>query len=123
MSCRNWESGVVVRVGNRKSSSTVSSSFSEGASASIKVKAAAETQARPSAQAGKTLREPDKGCDTSQQDHHVKKHEQKQQQNDNVANTDVDMEMVFEGTVPIPMRQPGRRYREGEEPWFYSMQG
>jgi hypothetical protein len=122
MSCRNWESGVVVRVGNRKKSSTVSASFSEGASASTKVKAAAETQARSSVQTGKASRQPDKGCDTSQQDH-VQKQKQQQQQKDHLENTDVDMEMVFQGTVPIPMQQPGRRYRAGEEPWFYSMQG
>jgi hypothetical protein len=131
MSCRNWESGVVVRVGNRKNSSTVSANFSEGASASTKVKAAAETetqtqvQARSSVQTGKTLRQPDKGRDTSQQvDVQKQKQQQQQQQQhkDHLENTDVDMEMVLEGTVPIPMQQPGRRYRAGEEPWFYSMQ-
>ncbi|RGP61502.1 tyrosyl-dna phosphodiesterase 1 [Fusarium longipes] len=121
MSCRNWESGVVVRVGNRKSSNTVSASFSEGASASTKVKAAAETQARLSVQTGKTLRQPDKGCNTSQQDN--VQQDKQQQQRDDLENTDADMEMVFEGTVPIPMQQPGRRYGAGEEPWFYSMQG
>jgi hypothetical protein len=41
------------------------------------------------------------------------------------AHTDPDMMSgaVFEGTVPIPMRRPGRRYLEGEEPWFFSVQG
>ncbi|GKU02860.1 tyrosyl-dna phosphodiesterase 1 [Fusarium langsethiae] len=129
MSCRNWESGVVVRVGNRKNSSTGSANLSEGASANTKVKAAAETetqaqaQARSSVQTGKTLRQPDKGRDTSQQDHTQKQQQQqKRQDRDHLENTDVDMEMVLEGTVPIPIQQPGRRYREGEEPWFYSMQ-
>lgn len=143
MSCRNWESGVVVRVGTCKNSSTVSASFSEGASASTKAKAAAETiaqaqtqtQARSLVQTGKTLRQPDKGRDTSQQDHverqkQSKLEQQQQKQKDHLENTDadadvdveVDMEMVLEGTVPIPMQQPGRRYREDEEPWFYSMQ-
>nr|CEG02702.1 unnamed protein product [Fusarium pseudograminearum CS3487] len=143
MSCRNWESGVVVRVGTCKNSSTVSASFSEGASASTKVKAAAaaettaqaQTQARSLVQTGKTLRQPDKGRDTSQQDHverqkQSKSEQQQQKQTDHLENTDVDvdvdvemdMEMVLEGTVPIPMQRPGRRYREDEEPWFYSMQ-
>ncbi|XEV00129.1 hypothetical protein FSHL1_005415 [Fusarium sambucinum] len=140
MSCRNWESGVVVRVGNRKNSSTVSTDLNECASASTKVKAAAETeteteteaqaQARSSVQAGKTSRQPGKGRDTSQQVDVQKqkqpgqKEQQQQQQHhrDHLENTDVDMEMALEGTVPIPMQQPGRRYREGEEPWFYSMQ-
>lgn len=27
---------------------------------------------------------------------------------------------VFEGTIPVPMQFPGRRYRETEEPWFYA---
>ncbi|KPM36091.1 hypothetical protein AK830_g10478 [Neonectria ditissima] len=27
---------------------------------------------------------------------------------------------IFKGTVPVPMRFPGRRYRESEEPWFYA---
>ncbi|KAM0421765.1 hypothetical protein ACHAPD_000204 [Fusarium lateritium] len=138
MSCRNWESGVVVRVGNRKNSSTVSTDLNECTSASTKVKAAAETetetetesqaQARSSVQAGKTSRQPGKGRDTSQQVDVQKqkqpeqKEQQQQQHKDHLENTDVDMEMVLEGTVPIPMQQPGRRYREGEEPWFYSMQ-
>ncbi|EKJ71209.1 hypothetical protein FPSE_08715 [Fusarium pseudograminearum CS3096] len=123
--------------------STVSASFSEGASASTKVKAAAaaettaqaQTQARSLVQTGKTLRQPDKGRDTSQQDHverqkQSKSEQQQQKQTDHLENTDVDvdvdvemdMEMVLEGTVPIPMQRPGRRYREDEEPWFYSMQ-
>ncbi|QPC77074.1 hypothetical protein HYE68_007826 [Fusarium pseudograminearum] len=120
--------------------STVSASFSEGASASTKVKAAAaettaqaQTQARSLVQTGKTLRQPDKGRDTSQQDHvekqkQSKSEQQQQKQTDHLENTDVDvdvemdMEMVLEGTVPIPMQRPGRRYHEDEEPWFYSMQ-
>ncbi|KAH6975901.1 tyrosyl-DNA phosphodiesterase-domain-containing protein [Ilyonectria sp. MPI-CAGE-AT-0026] len=27
---------------------------------------------------------------------------------------------IFKGTIPVPMRFPGRRYRETEEPWFYA---
>jgi hypothetical protein len=27
---------------------------------------------------------------------------------------------IFEGTIPVPMQFPGRRYRETEEPWFYA---
>ncbi|KAK7429516.1 hypothetical protein QQZ08_003895 [Neonectria magnoliae] len=27
---------------------------------------------------------------------------------------------VFKGTIPVPMRFPGRRYRDTEEPWFYA---
>ncbi|KAF5619423.1 Tyrosyl-DNA phosphodiesterase 1 [Fusarium tjaetaba] len=138
MSCRNWESGVVVRISNPKNSSTVSASFSTsasasaaGASSSTKVKAA-EGQARSSVRAGKISAEPDKGCDTSQHNHHhsqMQKQNQKQKQEEGLtdadAHTDSDMMSgaVFEGTVPIPMRRPGRRYREGEEPWFYSVQG
>ncbi|KAF5970585.1 Tyrosyl-DNA phosphodiesterase 1 [Fusarium coicis] len=138
MSCRNWESGVVVRISNPKNSSTVSASFSTsasasaaGASSSTKVKAA-EGQARSSVRAGKISAEPDKGCDTSQHNHHhsqMQKQNQKQKQEEGLtgtdAHTDPDMMSgaVFEGTVPIPMRRPGRRYREGEEPWFYSVQG
>ncbi|KAG9502420.1 hypothetical protein J7337_005247 [Fusarium musae] len=138
MSCRNWESGVVVRISNPKNSSTVSASFSTsasaaGASSSTKVKAA-EGQARSSVRAGKISAEPDKGCDTSQHNHHhsqMQKQDQKQKQKQEEgltgtdAHTDSDMMSgaVFKGTVPIPMRRPGRRYREGEEPWFYSVQG
>ncbi|KAF5695443.1 Tyrosyl-DNA phosphodiesterase 1 [Fusarium denticulatum] len=141
MSCRNWESGVVVRISNPKNSSTVSASFSTsasasaasaaGASPSTKVKAA-EGQARSSVRAGKISAEPDKGCDTSQHNHHhsqMQKQNQKQKQEEGLTDTDAhtDSDMmsgaVFEGTVPIPMRRPGRRYREGEEPWFYSVQG
>ncbi|KAF5592447.1 Tyrosyl-DNA phosphodiesterase 1 [Fusarium pseudoanthophilum] len=138
MSCRNWESGVVVRISNPKNSSTVSASFSTsasasaaGASSSTKVKAA-EGQARSSVRAGKISAEPDKGCDTSQHNHHhsqMQKQNQKQKQEEGLTDTDAhtDSDMmsgaVFEGTVPIPMRRPGRRYREGEEPWFYSVQG
>ncbi|TXC01140.1 hypothetical protein FocTR4_00009116 [Fusarium oxysporum f. sp. cubense] len=137
MSCRNWESGVVVRISNPKNSSTVSASFSTsasasaGASSSTKVKAA-EGQARSSVRAGKISGEPDKGCDTSQHNHHhyqMQKQNQKQKQEEGLTDTDAhtDSDMmsgtVFEGTVPIPMRRPGRRYREGEEPWFYSVQG
>ncbi|KAF5248333.1 hypothetical protein FANTH_5962 [Fusarium anthophilum] len=137
MSCRNWESGVVVRIGNPKNSSTVSASFSTsasasaGASSSTKVKAA-EGQARSSVRAGKISAEPDKGCDTSQHNHHhyqMQKQNQKHKQEEGLTDTDAhaDSDMmsgaVFEGTVPIPMRRPGRRYREGEEPWFYSVQG
>uniref|UniRef100_A0A0D2Y2L2 PLD phosphodiesterase domain-containing protein n=1 Tax=Fusarium oxysporum (strain Fo5176) TaxID=660025 RepID=A0A0D2Y2L2_FUSOF len=117
--------------------STVSASFSTsasasaGASSSTKVKAA-EGQARPSVRAGKISGEPDKGCDTSQHNHHhyqMQKQNQKQKQEEGLTDTDAhtDSDMmsgtVFEGTVPIPMRRPGRRYREGEEPWFYSVQG
>ncbi|KAH7216600.1 hypothetical protein BKA60DRAFT_542218 [Fusarium oxysporum] len=137
MSCRNWESGVVVRISTPKNSSTVSASFSTsasasaGASSSTKVKAA-EGQARSSVRAGKISGEPDKGCDTSQHNHHhyqMQKQNQKQKQEEGLTDTDAhtDSDMmsgtVFEGTVPIPMRRPGRRYREGEEPWFYSVQG
>ncbi|KAG4263394.1 hypothetical protein FPRO03_09701 [Fusarium proliferatum] len=137
MSCRNWESGVVVRISNPKNSSTVSASFSTsasasaGASSSTKVKAA-EGQARSSVRAGKISAEPDKGCDTSQHNHHhyqMQKQNQKQKQEEGLTDTDAhaDSDMmsgaVFEGTVPIPMRRPGRRYGEGEEPWFYSVQG
>ncbi|KAF5716428.1 Tyrosyl-DNA phosphodiesterase 1 [Fusarium mundagurra] len=136
MSCRNWESGVVVRISNPKNSSTVSASFSTstnaaGASSSTKVKAA-EGQARSSVRAGKISAEPDKGCDTSQRNHHhsqIQKQNKKQKQEEGLTDTDAhtgsDMMSgaVFEGTVPIPMRRPGRRYREGEEPWFYSVQG
>ncbi|KAI1046292.1 hypothetical protein LB505_008503 [Fusarium chuoi] len=141
MSCRNWESGVIVRISNPKNSSTVSASFSTsastsagasaGASSSTKVKAA-EGQARSSVRAGKISAEPDKGCDTSQHNHHhyqMQKQNQKQKQEEGLKDTDAhaDSDMtsgaVFEGTVPIPMRRPGRRYGEGEEPWFYSVQG
>ncbi|KAH7244264.1 tyrosyl-DNA phosphodiesterase-domain-containing protein [Fusarium redolens] len=135
MSCRNWESGVVVRISNPKNSSTVSASFSTsasasaGASSSTKVKAA-EGQARSSVRAGKISGEPDKGCVTSQHNHyHYQMQKQKQKQEEGLTDTDAkaDSDMmsgtVFEGTVPIPMRRPGRRYREGEEPWFYSVQG
>ncbi|KAF4954985.1 hypothetical protein FGADI_4895 [Fusarium gaditjirri] len=135
MSCRNWESGVVVRISNPKNSSTVSASFSTsasaGASSSTKVKAA-EGQARSSVRAGNISGEPDKGCDTSQHNHHhyqMQNQNQKQKQEEGLTDTDAhaDSDMmsgtVFEGTVPIPMRRPGRRYREGEEPWFYSVQG
>ncbi|KAI7772076.1 hypothetical protein LZL87_009239 [Fusarium oxysporum] len=137
MSCRNWESGVVVRISNPKNSSTVSASFSTsasasaGASSSTKVKAA-EGQARSSVRAGKISGEPDKGYDTSQHNYHhyqMQKQNQKQKQEEGLTDTDAhaDSDMmsgtVFEGTVPIPMRRPGRRYREGEEPWFYSVQG
>ncbi|KAF5614329.1 Tyrosyl-DNA phosphodiesterase 1 [Fusarium subglutinans] len=137
MSCRNWESGVVVRISNPKNSSTVSASFSTsasasaGASSSTKVKAA-EGQAQSSVRAGKISAEPDKGCDTSQHNHHHyqmqkqnRKHKQEEGLTDTDAHADSDMMSgaVFEGTVPIPMRRPGRRYREGEEPWFYSVQG
>ncbi|KAJ4322319.1 hypothetical protein N0V84_004911 [Fusarium piperis] len=143
MSCRNWESGVVVRVSNRKSSSgggissrstttnsmarasanasstntssskhqSQSQSQSQSISAvlvglsggSTEVKAA-EAQAR--VQAGNPSGEPDKGGDTS--------HTRQQQV------TDMG---IFDGTVPVPVRVPGRRYRAGEEPWFYSGQG
>ncbi|KAG4280785.1 hypothetical protein FPRO04_05499 [Fusarium proliferatum] len=131
MSCRNWESGVVVRISNPKNSSTVSASASAGASSSTKVKEA-EGQARSSVRAGKISAEPDKGCDTSQHNHHhyqMQKQNQKQKQEEGLTDTDAhaDSDMmsgaVFEGTVPIPMRRPGRRYGEGEEPWFYSVQG
>ncbi|KAF5685282.1 Tyrosyl-DNA phosphodiesterase 1 [Fusarium circinatum] len=127
MSCRNWESGVVVRISNPKNSSTVSASFST----STKVKAA-EGQARSSVRAGKISAEPDKGCDTSQHNHHhyqMQKQNQKHKQEEGLTDTDAhaDSDMMsgaaFEGTVPIPMRRPGRRYHEGEEPWFYSVQG
>lgn len=132
MSCRNWESGVVVRVSSRKSSSGISSSSIgttnsmarananagstsknhhqqssavlvslSGGSTEVK---AAEAQAR--VQAGNPSGEPDKGGDTS--------HTQQQQV------TDMG---IFDGTVPVPVRVPGRRYRAGEEPWFYSGQG
>ncbi|RSL56141.1 hypothetical protein CEP51_014436 [Fusarium floridanum] len=137
MSCRNWESGVVVRGSSRNSSSSSGISSSRGtttnssmarASAnagstsknhhqsqsssavlvslsggSTEVKAA-EAQAR--VQAGNPSGEPDKGGDTS--------HTQQQQV------TDMG---IFDGTVPVPVRVPGRRYRAGEEPWFYSGQG
>ncbi|KAM6515375.1 hypothetical protein FSOLCH5_009604 [Fusarium solani] len=134
MSCRNWESGVVVRVSSRNSSSSSSSSgiSSRGTTSSMarananagstsknhhqssavlvslsggstEVKAA-EAQAR--VQAGNPSGEPDKGGDTS--------HTQRQQA------TDMG---IFDGTVPVPVRVPGRRYRAGEEPWFYSGQG
>jgi hypothetical protein len=82
--------------------------------------------------AGKISGEPDKGCDTSQHNHHhyqMQKQNQKQKQEEGLTDTDAhaDSDMmsgaVFEGTVPIPMRRPGRRYGEGEEPWFYSVQG
>ncbi|KAF7540514.1 hypothetical protein G7Z17_g12193 [Cylindrodendrum hubeiense] len=33
---------------------------------------------------------------------------------------DVSNMGIFEGTIPVPMRFPGRRYRETEEPWFYA---
>ncbi|KAJ4175091.1 hypothetical protein NW754_005510 [Fusarium falciforme] len=131
MSCRNWESGVVVRVSSRNSSSssgissrgtTTNSMARANANAgstsknhhqssavlvslsggSTEVKAA-EAQAR--VQAGNPSGEPDKG-DTS--------HTQQQQV------TDMG---IFDGTVPVPVRVPGRRYRAGEEPWFYSGQG
>ncbi|KAM0428219.1 hypothetical protein ACHAPT_007120 [Fusarium lateritium] len=136
MSCRNWESGVVVRVSSRNSSASSSSSSSSssigttttssnsttsnmarasanagstssavvdlsGGSTEVK---AAEAQAR--VQAGNASGEPDKGGDTS--------HTQHQQV------TDMG---IFDGTVPVPVRVPGRRYRAGEEPWFYSGQG
>lgn len=134
MSCRNWESGIVVRVSSRNSSSSSSSSGGissrgttnsmarananagstsknhhqssavlvslSGGSTEVK---AAEAQAR--VQAGNPSGEPDKG-DTS--------HTQQQQV------TDMG---IFDGTVPVPVRVPGRRYRAGEEPWFYSGQG
>ncbi|KAI8717927.1 hypothetical protein NCS52_00870100 [Fusarium sp. LHS14.1] len=135
MSCRNWESGVVVRVSSRNSSSSsgisskststnsmghananagstsTSTSKNRQSSAvlvslsggSTEVKAA-EAQAR--VQAGNPSGEPDKGGDTS--------HTQQQQV------TDMG---IFDGTVPVPVRVPGRRYRAGEEPWFYSGQG
>ncbi|KAH7262669.1 tyrosyl-DNA phosphodiesterase-domain-containing protein [Fusarium tricinctum] len=143
MSCRNWESGVVVQIANRKSSSTVPASFSgststsasisTNASTSTKVKAE-EVQARSSVQAGKISGEPDKGYDTSQhvdnQNHsqiQSQKQKQKHKQEDGEEatglDTDTDTDIAFEGTVPIPMQRPGRRYRAGEEPWFYSVQG
>ncbi|SPJ72021.1 uncharacterized protein FTOL_01749 [Fusarium torulosum] len=147
MSCRNWESGVVVQIANRKSSSTVPASFSgstsastststnASTSASTKVKAE-EAQARSSVQAGKISGEPDKGCDTSQHIHNQnrsqiqsQKQKQKHKQEDGEeaadidTDTDTDTDIAFEGTVPIPMQRPGRRYRAGEEPWFYSVQG
>lgn len=134
MSCRNWESGVVVRVSSRNSSSSSGISSSRGTTTtnssmarananagntsenrqssavlvslsggSTEVKAA-EAQAR--VQAGNPSGEPDKGGDTS--------HTQQQQV------TDMG---IFDGTVPVPVRVPGRRYRAGEEPWFYSGQG
>ncbi|KAF5634856.1 Tyrosyl-DNA phosphodiesterase 1 [Fusarium sp. NRRL 52700] len=132
MSCRNWESGVVVRISNPKNSCTVPASFSTsasanaGASSSTKVKAV-EGQARSSVRAGKISAEPDKGCDTSQHNHHYQAQKQKQEEGLRDTDAHADSEMmsgaVFEGTVPIPMRRPGRRYREGEETWFYSVQG
>ncbi|KAH7140556.1 tyrosyl-DNA phosphodiesterase-domain-containing protein [Dactylonectria macrodidyma] len=33
---------------------------------------------------------------------------------------DVSNMGIFEGMIPVPMRFPGRRYRETEEPWFYA---
>ncbi|KAF4458202.1 Tyrosyl-DNA phosphodiesterase 1 [Fusarium austroafricanum] len=147
MSCRNWESGVVVRISNTKNSSTVSANFSNGTSASAGASSstkfkAVEAQARSSVQAGKISGEPDKGGDTSQRNHSPKqkqKQKLKQREEEDVTGTDADTEssdaavadadadadtsIGFEGTVPIPMRRPGRRYRVGEEPWFYSAQG
>jgi hypothetical protein len=139
MSCRNWESGVVVQIANRKSSSTVPASFSGSTSASTSTNAststkvkAEEAQARSSVQAGKISGEPDKGCDTSQHIHNQnhsqiqsQKQKQKHKQEDGEEATDIDTDtdIAFEGTVPIPMQRPGRRYRAGEEPWFYSVQG
>lgn len=129
MSCRNWESGVVMWVSSRNDSGgsgsgsgisirgrgkgTTNTSTGTSAKASknhsqssavlvslsggsTEVKAA-EAQAR--VQAGNPSGEPDKGGDTSQQV------------------TDMG---IFDGTVPVPVRVPGRRYRAGEEPWFYS---
>ncbi|EEU39179.1 uncharacterized protein NECHADRAFT_94592 [Fusarium vanettenii 77-13-4] len=128
MSCRNWESGVVVRVSSRNSSSSSSSGISSRGTTNSMGRAnanagstsstsstssknrqssavlAAEAQAR--VQAGNPSGEPDKGGDTS--------HTQQQQV------TDMG---IFDGTVPVPVRVPGRRYRAGEEPWFYSGQG
>ncbi|KAM0247675.1 hypothetical protein ACHAP5_003922 [Fusarium lateritium] len=143
MSCRNWESGVVVQIANRKSSSTVPASFSGSTSASTSTNAstkvkAEEAQARSSVQAGNKSGEPDKGCDTSQHIHNQnhsqiqsQKQKQKHQQEDGEEATDIDTDtdththtdIAFEGAVPIPMQRPGRRYRAGEEPWFYSVQG
>jgi hypothetical protein len=85
-------------------------------------------------QAGKISGEPDKGYDTSQhvdnQNHsqiQSQKQKQKHKQEDGEEatglDTDTDTDIAFEGTVPIPMQRPGRRYRAGEEPWFYSVQG
>ncbi|KAJ4260719.1 hypothetical protein NW762_007463 [Fusarium torreyae] len=115
MSCRNWESGVVVRIDDPKSSSFsgsttgASASTSTSTSTSTKVKAA-EAQAQSLAQAGKASGKPDKGGDTSQQNQNQNKEQ--------VTDTD-----IFKGIVPIPMRRPGRRYRASEEPWFYNGQG
>ncbi|KAF5000414.1 hypothetical protein FGRMN_1745 [Fusarium graminum] len=140
MSCRNWESGVVVQIAKRKSSSFsdstgASANTSTNASTSTKVKAE-EAQARSSVQTGKTSGEPDKGCDTSQHypyhsQNHSQKQTQKQKQKQEVVididtdtdTDDTDTHIAFEGTVPIPMQRPGRRYGTGEEPWFYSAQG
>ncbi|KAF4975620.1 hypothetical protein FZEAL_7611 [Fusarium zealandicum] len=99
MSCRNWESGVVVRVSSIGSNS---SAVSVSLSGSTKVKAA---EAQAQAQAGNPSGEPDKGGDTSKPQELV---------------TDMG---IFDGTVPVPMRLPARRYRAGEEPWFYNVQG
>ncbi|KAM5371357.1 hypothetical protein ACJZ2D_007956 [Fusarium nematophilum] len=104
MSCRNWESGVVVRISSSSTSTSRSSAVTVSSSGSTNVKAA-EAQARAQAQAGNPSGQPgkgDKGGDTSQTQELV---------------TDMG---IFDGTVPVPMRLPGRRYRAGEEPWFYT---
>lgn len=112
MGCRNWESGIVVRVNDLRSRSGSNSDNRSSAANMPDVKASASASARRAnssdSKAGKTSGEPEeKEVDTSHrsQDLVIK-----------------DMG-IFDGMVPVPMRLPGRRYRMGEKPWFFSTQG